>query len=767
MSRTNSAGPSRGISPAPSPYASSSFTPLPRSLLAGTGIRFSPTPPLEAEAGPSKSPRPMEGDIEPGEIKEAIVGGNIFIDEVPHHSPPLPGTAESKDESSAPKSSSDHFQPPGLFSTSLMPTLTTTQNGPSVELQKSNGGQASKGKGKGKAKEEQAESSLLLPSHVLVDSTSPSKINTDEVNGDKGDQLDNEDSMEGLYFVDDDISKGSKRYFDPEEDATREVEATFLATADQSKICQNCKRPGHRSKDCKHIICTTCGAEDAHERRDCPVGLVCFGCGGRGHRKQDCPDPASRLSRRTGCDRCGSRDHMENMCHTLWRVYTYLSNDSRAETIRDKMGVEGWEKEAIGGRPSDEWCYNCAREGHLGDDCSKRRGSLARLTVPSAFSHEMSSRGPFFTSSSRRNADLPPPTHSRFDDDQDDNEKLPFITGGYKNFGGSSAGRKTREKERARQVQLERERQRGGSDDEPSWFDNSRSGRGGLNIRGRGGGGGAYSTPTNRNGNGGRRPWDSEYRERERDQSYSARSTRQRDRSRSPPSRPDRRDDGNRNGNGKMPFSHGHLMDHGPAPSSAPAKVISFGRLSEPGQSRNNNNGAKELISRALGGGGQSTPTGKNRNGPQAKGSPLVKTPVVEIPTSSRSGRKRKPKGGNGNEDQDRDWESEWRNNGNGGGKVENWGKELDNATKANGIKIKGKSGEMNAALGGRQNVPTSVPSRPVTPTAGGKKKGRARNKGKGGDGGGNDNAKSGGGWGNKRGGGGGGGGQRYHGGYD
>ena len=29
----------------------------------------------------------------------------------------------------------------------------------------------------------------------------------------------------------------------------------------------------------------TCGAEDEHERRDCPMALMCFACGGRGHRQ--------------------------------------------------------------------------------------------------------------------------------------------------------------------------------------------------------------------------------------------------------------------------------------------------------------------------------------------------------------------------------------------------------------------------------------------------------------------------------------------------
>jgi len=33
----------------------------------------------------------------------------------------------------------------------------------------------------------------------------------------------------------------------------------------------------------------------------------------------------------------------------------------------DKARAEGWTKEAIGGGAREEWCYNCAKEGHLGD----------------------------------------------------------------------------------------------------------------------------------------------------------------------------------------------------------------------------------------------------------------------------------------------------------------------------------------------------------------------------------------------------------------
>ncbi|KAK8864334.1 hypothetical protein IAR55_001581 [Kwoniella newhampshirensis] len=684
---TSEAGPSRRTSPGVS-YTPTAFTPLPRSYLTGATLDLSPE--LSSRQLPSSTDQGV---------------GDIVIDEIPLSS--LPNDSATN----------QHFDPPGLFTTTMMPTLTRDGGDTVVELQKDARGDRSA--------DEKQDGGLLLPSHILVDSVpTSSKGEADTEAGDIGHGYD--DSMEGLHFVDDDISKGSKRYFDAETSAVNEVEPTFLATADQSKICQNCKRPGHKSKDCTHIICTTCGAEDSHERRDCPVALVCFGCGGRGHRKQDCPDIDSRMSRRTGCDRCGSRDHLENTCPTLWRVYSYRSREDREEVQKVKAGAEGWEKEAVGGAPSEEWCYNCAREGHFGDDCSQRRGSLAYLTVPSAFSYEMASRGPFASSSSSsssssRKRNLPAPTHARWTDEDDDarDRDLPFITGGYKSFGGANAGKKSREK--ARQRQYAKERERDSEEDDPSWFDTPSSSRGaggggggGLNIRKRGGsrgGGGGIHTPAGQRGGAGRRPWDSEYREPPPKQSHgrSRDRDRERNRSRSPsPRRNGRREDG-------LPFSHGHLMTPGrggpSAPSSAPAKVISFGKISAPGSSRGGvtdspsirrpggvGSGSKALINRALGnasgGAGGNTPKSKPGGVRGGSDSPLSRTPE---PTGDPGKRKRK-RGGKEKE-KEKDWEGEWRRGGNGGGNVASWGAEMDKESpqqgKGNGgFSIKGRSGQ-------------------------------------------------------------------------
>ena len=99
---------------------------------------------------------------------------------------------------------------------------------------------------------------------------------------------------------------------------------------------------------------------------------------------QNCPDPMLRNSKKRGCDRCGARDHPENVssnshiaipvkltrsqsCPSLWRQYAYYSPETRLAIQKTKRDSREWQKEAIGGDEAEEWCYNCAREGHLGD----------------------------------------------------------------------------------------------------------------------------------------------------------------------------------------------------------------------------------------------------------------------------------------------------------------------------------------------------------------------------------------------------------------
>ena len=198
--------------------------------------------------------------------------------------------------------------------------------------------------------------------------------------------------------------QGVQRYFDPE--AGTDDTSKFLASADQSRICMNCKRPGHNQRDCPHVIvsrwpytltlreiahiqCPTCGKEDEHERRDCPYNLICFRCGLAGHKiqvryanriqintdDQDCSKPRTKGG---ACDKCGASDHTaivsrllfkywsetnSQVCPTIWRMYSYYSEDERRAVQEHHAAAKGWAKEAVGGREQERWCYNCAQVG--------------------------------------------------------------------------------------------------------------------------------------------------------------------------------------------------------------------------------------------------------------------------------------------------------------------------------------------------------------------------------------------------------------------
>lgn len=58
--------------------------------------------------------------------------------------------------------------------------------------------------------------------------------------------------------------------------------------------------------------------------------------------------------------------HLQS-CPSLWRVYVYLSAAARQSILAEKRAETGWAKEAVGGESHAEYCYNCARVGHLGD----------------------------------------------------------------------------------------------------------------------------------------------------------------------------------------------------------------------------------------------------------------------------------------------------------------------------------------------------------------------------------------------------------------
>ena len=99
---------------------------------------------------------------------------------------------------------SSHFEPPDLFSTSLMADVTPSSvNGTvDVSMRRAEAGE--------KPMDEKEQSALLLPSHVVLDAIPGSAAGpSGGENGDRPGDGNGVGSMEGLYFLDDDLTKVS------------------------------------------------------------------------------------------------------------------------------------------------------------------------------------------------------------------------------------------------------------------------------------------------------------------------------------------------------------------------------------------------------------------------------------------------------------------------------------------------------------------------------------------------------------------------------
>lgn len=161
------AGPSNGV-----------FRPMARSILAGMASLSSDE---EAQEEPPEGKATSKPSIK--------IGGDIIIDEVPH---PALGIG------SAAGSSSEHFEPPGLFSTSLMPSLVA---GPKGDERVALGPSQETAAQRTEPKVAAAEETLLLPTNVLLDTSTPAE-QAEEARM----QVDDAD-MTGVHFVDEDSAK--------------------------------------------------------------------------------------------------------------------------------------------------------------------------------------------------------------------------------------------------------------------------------------------------------------------------------------------------------------------------------------------------------------------------------------------------------------------------------------------------------------------------------------------------------------------------------
>ncbi|KAL4075882.1 hypothetical protein J3A83DRAFT_2072962 [Scleroderma citrinum] len=214
--------------------------------------------------------------------------------------------------------------------------------------------------------------------------------------------------------------------------------------------------------------CLTCGARNDHSTRSCPISKTCFSCGMKGHINKTCPNRYSSHAsdlQEFDCDRCGSQNHRMNECPTLWRIYQYVTDDEQIlirESREEKrqlsigQGGEGY----IG---TEEWCYNCANMGHLGDDCDELPRPLGAPVEPSAFSAYNLMTSPFY------NPDTEPVRIRRGPRELQSAKDVPGLPDDLDMNIPVDVGKRGRNKDRERLEKRYREQE---DDDVRDWFDN-------------------------------------------------------------------------------------------------------------------------------------------------------------------------------------------------------------------------------------------------------------------------------------------------------
>ncbi|XP_030050224.1 zinc finger CCHC domain-containing protein 7 [Microcaecilia unicolor] len=133
-------------------------------------------------------------------------------------------------------------------------------------------------------------------------------------------------------------------------------------TADKNIICRNCDKRGHLSKNCpasrKLPACCLCGNR-GHKQNSCPA-RYCSNCFLPGHFSLECIEKAYWKKR---CHRCSMTGHYADACPEIWRQYHLTVNAGHLK--KPKCQPRRYH--------TTVYCYNCAKKGHLGYECSENR----------------------------------------------------------------------------------------------------------------------------------------------------------------------------------------------------------------------------------------------------------------------------------------------------------------------------------------------------------------------------------------------------------
>ena len=169
-------------------YIPTAFTPVARSVLTGLA---------------SHSMSHLDSPPEPHLANDTHTAGAKII--VPNRNQYSPGPIDRPSSAPPPNPSSGYSEDPFSSSIAITPTLDPVIGSLQIQPQKSDENEAA---------EAEEQDTLLLPSHVLLDrpaSVVKAKI---KPSGEDLDSRADDSLMEGLYFVDDDVSKVRSSLFD-------------------------------------------------------------------------------------------------------------------------------------------------------------------------------------------------------------------------------------------------------------------------------------------------------------------------------------------------------------------------------------------------------------------------------------------------------------------------------------------------------------------------------------------------------------------------
>ncbi|KAL2862843.1 zinc knuckle domain protein [Aspergillus lucknowensis] len=125
--------------------------------------------------------------------------------------------------------------------------------------------------------------------------------------------------------------------------------------------CTECMQEGHLAEVCPTKECIHCGAWNKHQSALCPQWRRCQRCRERGHDQKHCPSALKGSATEIPCDLCGSSEHVELGCDSLWK---FPRRDTTAAPALVSIS-----------------CANCTSNRHLIGDCP----TLTRPLASSAF----------------------------------------------------------------------------------------------------------------------------------------------------------------------------------------------------------------------------------------------------------------------------------------------------------------------------------------------------------------------------------------------